>query len=182
MQKRLVLVSGACGSGKTELRRLAVASPHPAFGATAGIEVDFLYTMGDPHFDRPWPEAARYWDIAREQCSMLANSFFTFGFTTVLVVGNSLHERDAVRPFLGLGPSVQVSHVTLDPSLDTLVDRMATRGDPDKTPDWLQAHLDYMRPFYAGWTFTIDNSSMTTSETFDALVSVVVNAKALLIG
>jgi hypothetical protein len=112
---------------------------------------------------------------------MLANSFFTYGFSTVLVVGNSLHERNAIRPFLGLGPSVEVSHVTLDPSLDTLVDRMAIRGDPDKTPEWLQAHVDYMRPHYTGWTFTIDNSDMTPQQTLDAVVSVVTNGKATLV-
>ena len=179
MTERLILVSGACGSGKTELRRVAVACPHPSLGPTAGIEVDDVYMMADPTFDRPWPEAADYWSLARRQCAHLSRSFFEAGFETVLVVGNSLHVREDLAPFLDLG--VEVSHVTLASSLAALTERMARRGDRDKTPEWLRAHMDYMQPFYdEGWSALIDNSAMTVEATVDAVAGVVVAGRAAL--
>jgi hypothetical protein len=57
-----------------------------------------------------------------------------------------------------------VSHVTLDPSIDEIKGRVAARGG-DKTPEWLEAHVQWMRERYAAWTCRIDNSTMTPAET-----------------
>ena len=72
-------------------------------------------------------------------------------------------------------------HVSLDPSLDVLRDRIARRGD-DRSDDWLRTHVEWMRERYAeGWTYVIDNSAMTPDETLDAVVAAVESGAAKLV-
>jgi hypothetical protein len=50
-----------------------------------------------------------------------------------------------------------VYHVTLDPSLAETQRRVEARGG-DRTPEWVSAHVTWMRARYGPWTCRIDNT------------------------
>jgi hypothetical protein len=162
---RTILLSGACGAGKSALLRLGARRFEPKFGRTATFDTDSLLMMVDPRWELDHEE--RRFDLLYEQCFLLAVSFANGGFDTVVIGGNALHTLDELHGLVErlavLGP---VFHVTLDPSLDEIVRRVAGRGG-DKTPEWLAVHVDWMRAKYEPWTCRIDNTSLSPTETLD---------------
>ena len=164
---RTILLSGACGSGKTSIARLGYRRLAAAWGPTATLDTDTLYTMVDPHWDLPYEERRN--GLVPEQVGLLAGSFLDAGFSTMLVVGNALHGPEDLDLFLpALLSRGAVYHVTIDPSLDEIVRRVAARG-ADKTPEWLATHVAWMRERYGPWTCRIDNTSLSPAETVDRI-------------
>ncbi len=182
----VAIVSGACGSGKsTTLVRMRPLLG-PRVGEVATIETDAVYMMIDPTFSIPWPEAGRYWEIAVRNTSKMVLEFAGQGFDWIAVGSNALHEpaviADFVAPLQSAG--LDVRHITLDPTLECVQERVAGRGggppDEKKTPEWLALHVAWMRERYGPWTSRIDNSDMTPDETVEAIYEAVLAGKGRL--
>jgi hypothetical protein len=160
-----ILLSGACGAGKSATLKLGARAYEPSFGRTATFDTDELLMMVDPRWELDHEE--RRFDLLYEQCGLLAESFARGGFDTVVIGGNALHTLDELHGLVdrlaALGP---VFHVTLDPSYDALVRRVAERGG-DKDPAWLRTHVDWMRPKYGSFTCRIYNRAISIIQTLD---------------
>lgn len=72
-----------------------------------------------------------------------------------------------------------VFHFTLDPSLEIIVRRVEGRGG-DKTEDWLETHVAWMREKYESWTSVIDNSAISPEETASLIAARVATGEGLL--
>jgi thymidylate kinase len=173
MEPKTVLLSGACGAGKTTTMRLIRRHFLPTLGETAVIDVDQVYTMVDPDYSISFPEAETYWRLARRQCAGLAQAYYSSGFGVVVIGGNSLYQKDRLNEILEplLGVSA-VYHFTLDPAPAVIQRRIRARSSPVdgvKTPEWIEQHVRYMRAYYEPWTTCIDNSSLSPDETVQAL-------------
>ena len=165
----VVVLSGACGSGKsTVLYRLQAV----AGSGSAGIDVDQLYLMTDPDWSQSRTNTP-LWPLAVRNAARLAGHFLDEGFRLVVVAGNSVWGADAVDVLTdALGSRAAVHHITLDPSVETIQARVAVRGD-DKSPDWLAAHVAWMRARYLAWTHVIDTTSLGPDETVSAVLEAV---------
>ena len=93
--------------------------------------------------------------------------------------GNAVWHREQVSEVAAaLGDVAAAHHITLDPSLEVVCERVAGRGG-DKSPEWLATHVEWMRGHYAeGWTHLIDNSTMTPEESLAVVVTAVDNGAA----
>lgn len=156
---RSILLSGACGSGKSTMMALGYRAREVHCGPTATIDTDTILMMVDPRWELAHEE--RWYELAGYQCWLLARSFLTAGFDCVIIGGNGLHSPEEINELvtllLGLG---EVYHVTLDPSLSEIQRRVANRGG-DHTPEWLAGHVEWMRARYRSWTCRIDNTSLS---------------------
>lgn len=182
---KTLFLSGACGSGKTAAMRLMRPYFLPLLGETAAIDVDHVYTMVDPDYSIPFPEAEAYWSLARQQSALLATSYFASGFEVVLIGGNSLYQKDRLNEILdGLLAASEVHHVTLDPSPEAIKQRIRARRHPSddiKTPEWIESHVRYMRQYYEAWTARIDNTALSPAETARAIGDAVLSGKGRLV-
>ena len=158
-----ILLSGACGSGKSTLMALGYRALEVHWGPTATIDTDTILMMVDPRWELAHEE--RRLELAGYQCWLLAQSFLTGGFDCVIIGGNGLHTpeeiNDLVVFLLRFG---EVHHVTLDPSLAEIQRRVAARGG-DKSPEWLSGHVEWMRTRYRPWTCRIDNTFLDPEAT-----------------
>jgi hypothetical protein len=158
-----LLLSGACGSGKSTLLALGYRAWSDLWGPTATFDTDSLLMMVDPRWELAHEE--RRLDLMFEQCALLATSFHRSGLAWVVIGGNALHTPEEIAPLvtslLALG---KVFHVTLDPSTAVIQHRVSRRGG-DKTAEWLDGHVSWMRAKYESWTARVDNSDHSPLET-----------------
>jgi hypothetical protein len=187
--KRVVVVSGACGVGKSETLRAMHTALDGRVGDVAVLETDHFYTMVDPHWEMRPDRAPRYFEVTGHLLRQTARGFLRAGFDLVAIGSNGLHEeahvREFVEPFVADGAAAH--HVTLDPGLETVQERMAhriaTRGlvvDDEKDPEWLAGQLSWFRERYGPWTFVLDNSSLSPAETAVAIYDAVRNDRGRL--
>jgi AAA domain len=133
-----ILLSGACGSGKSTLMALGYRALEVHWGPTATIDTDTILMMVDPRWELPHEE--RRYELAGYQCWLLARSFLTAGFGCVIIGGNGLHTPEEINGLVTLLLRLgEVYHVTLDPSLSEVQRRVAKRGG-DQTPEWVAGH------------------------------------------
>lgn len=174
------MLSGACGAGKTTLLQLGYPKLFSYFGRTATLDTDWFLMLVDPRWELPYEE--RDGELMYRQCALMAISFFDAGFETVLIAGNALHTRGGA--FDGLVGAIRsradVYHFTLDPSLDEIIRRVQLRG-ADKTSDWLETHVAWMREKYGSWTSVIDNSAISPRKTAQLISDRVANGDGLLV-
>ncbi|MEX1009266.1 MAG: AAA family ATPase [Acidimicrobiia bacterium] len=160
---RTILLSGACGSGKSTLMNLGYRALERHLGPTAVIDTDTVLMMVDPRWELSHEE--RRLDLAGYQCFLLARSFLDAGFQCVIIGGNGLHTPDEINDLIALLLDVgDVFHVTLDPALTEIQSRVANRGG-DQTPEWLADHVQWMRARYRSWTCCIDNTELSPEAT-----------------
>jgi hypothetical protein len=175
-----VLLSGACGAGKSSVLTLGYRAHEACWGPTAVIDTDTLLQLIDPCWELAYER--RRVDLALEQCGLLAESLLASGLERVLIGGNALHTPEEINPLvehlLRLG---DVFHVTLDPSLDEIVRRIDGRGG-DKTAAWLAGHVDWMRARYGAWTCRIDNTHLSPVGTLREIAARVAAGEGLLTG
>ena len=186
---RVVIVSGACGAGKSEVllsMRRALAG---RVADVAVLETDHFYMIIDPQWEVPPDQAQSYYELSGHLLRETAQHLIRAGFDWVAIGSNGLYEeshvRDFARPFLSAG--VAVHHMSLDPGPETIEERIANRisthdyaVDEKKTPEWLRSQLMWFRERYGPWTHVIDNSSLTPSETALAIYDAVESGKGLL--
>lgn len=141
---------------------LSVGQPTMArhLGRAATIDTDDLLRMVDPTWELPQNE----WDLelCGWQCWLLARSFLTSGFETVIIGSNGFHTpaeglNDMIRLLLTVG---DVYHVTLDPSLEEIQRRVAERGSR-MTSEFVADEFGRMRARHRSWTCLVDNTSLT---------------------
>lgn len=161
---KTILLSGACGSGKSTLMSLGYRRLAALWGPTATVDTDTILTMVDPMWELVDEE--RHLDLAGYQCWLLAKSFLTAGFECVIIGGNGLHTpeeglNDMVTLLLSVG---EVYHVTLDPALAEIKRRAAKRGR-ELSPGSLAEQVERMQASYRQWTCRIDNTSKSPEAT-----------------
>ena len=161
---RTILVTGPCGSGKSTLLRVGQPTMARYLGRTATIDSDILQMMVDPTWELPEDE----WDLELSgwQCWLLARSFLTRGFDTVVIGSNGFHTpAEGLNDMIGFLLSVgDVYHVTLDPSVEEAQRRVAQRGS-DMSPESVVEHVVWMRARHRDWTCRVDNTSLTPEAT-----------------
>ena len=176
--RRVVVVGGACGVGKSEALRVMRPVLQGRVADVAVLETDRFYMIIDPDWAIPEEEAGRYYEVSGWLLQGTAQRLVGAGFDWVAIGSADMYEesrlRDLVQPFIDDG--VAVHHVTLDPGVETVCERIARRAHPldaDKTPEWIATYLSWYRGHYADWTWVIDNSALTPDETalaiFDAV-------------
>lgn len=162
-----LLISGACGAGKSALLTLGYRAYSAVWGPTATFDTDTLLMMVDPRWELTHDE--RRLPLLYEQCAVLAESFLMGGLSWVVIGGNALHTPSEMEPLVARVLSLgALFHVTLDPSLSEIKRRVARRGG-DKTDEWLETHVRWMREKYEPWSCRIDNSELTPLETLHSI-------------
>jgi hypothetical protein len=186
---RVVIVSGACGVGKSETLRSMRDALAGRVEEVAVLETDHFYMIIDPHWAIAEPDARRYFEMSGWLLRETARHLLRLGFDWVAIGSNGLNEeshvREFVEPFVDAGTAVH--HVTLDPGVDTIRSRMAHRiatlGHPlddVKSPEWINGQLAWFRGMYGPWTYVLDNSSLTPAETAIAIYEAAENGKGRL--
>ncbi len=183
---RIVIVSGACGVGKSETLRSMRGALKGLVSDVAVLETDHFYMIIDPLWAVPYEQAGRYHELSGFLLQETARRLAQKGFDWVAIASNGLYEESHVREFADpfLTDGIAVHHVTLDPGEKTLQKRMADRQskfglavDDIKTPEWLRSQLLWFRDRYGPWTSVIDNSSLTPTETAKAIYEEVCSGK-----
>ena len=161
---RTILLTGPCGSGKSTLLSVGQRTMARYLGRTATIDSDVVQMMVDPKWELPEDE----WDLelCGWQCWLLARSFLTHSFQTVIIGSNGFHTpAEGLNDMIGFLLSVgDVHHVTLDPTLEEVQRRVVQRGGR-MPPESLSDHVAWMRTRQRGWTCRIDNTSLTPEAT-----------------
>lgn len=175
---KMVMVVGPCGSGKSS----ALGRMRPVLGSRVGevavLETDTTYMMVDPTWEL---YNQRYWAIASRMTARIVAGFVQEGFDWVAVGTNGLQERTSVDDFVAQLPAgIEVFHVFLNPSVAAVQRRMQERisafgyqTDVQKTPEWLEKNVGWMRSFHDSWSALIDNSDLDVDETVDAIYAAV---------
>jgi broad-specificity NMP kinase len=163
-----ILLSGAPGTGKSTVQARAPYFFRARLGESAAIGTDELYTIFDPRWTN---DNRHWWKLALGSCACVTRYLFQQGLHVVLIASNGLYTSEDVNAVLTeLLPVSAVYHITLDVSLDVVVDRVRQRGDlAEHPPEWLAAWLDHIRPYYAEWTQVIDTSNLTPDETLEQI-------------
>jgi chloramphenicol 3-O-phosphotransferase len=178
---RTVLLTGACGSGKSTLLSVGQRTMAEHFGRTATIDTDVLQMMVDPAWELPEDE----WDLelCGWQCWLLAKSFLTHGFDTVIIGSNGFHTpAEGLNDMIGLLLTAgDVHHVTLDASIEEIQRRVVERGS-DMTPASVAEHVAWMRARQRDWTCRVDTTSLTPEETVAEIAARVDSGEGRLIG
>lgn len=170
MPWRCVLLSGPAGSGKTTLCRLGHRAMLAAWGhPAAAIDADDLYLNVDARWELPYDD--RRTAMVLTQAAQLANSLFEYGWSTVVICGNSLFEEaDTAVLRSSLRPNAEIYHVTLAPELSTVLSRCASLPrDPARLA--ADAELQASRP-HPG-TVQVDSTQLTPEETLAELARLV---------
>ncbi len=176
MTSRIVIVSGACGVGKSATLRAMV----DVLDDVATLESDHFYMMFDPQWKLDFPDAQPYWDRGMTLLRRTVGSFALRRTALIAVASNGIQHSFLARAFARSMPDgLPVHHVTLDPGLELVLERMRQRS-PDEALDWIPDHLAWFRERYGSWTHVIDNAAMTPDETARTIAEVVSSGAALL--
>lgn len=174
--KRVVLVSGACGVGKSGAIRSMREALGDRVGEVAVLETDDFYAMIDPYWTRPATRVDWYDDLAGWLLRETALGFLRAGFDWVAIASNGhwreVRAREFVEPFAGEG--VDAHHITLDPGDHETRRRLEAQGrahpdGPTTDVDEGLRMLSDVRDGYGPWTYVIDNGRLTPVETARAI-------------
>ena len=174
--KRVVLISGAIGVGKSATLRSMRETLADLVGEIAGLESDQFYTMIDPHWTCPPDRLDRYYTVSGQLLRQTALGFLRSGFAWVAIASNGhwkqQRAREFVQPFLL--ESACVHHITLDPGEEILRQRIAQRAraagqDVDEQQAAAVDMLGKVRQALGPWTHVVDNSQLTPAETVQAI-------------
>ena len=106
------------------------------------------------------------------QATHLVESLFQDGWNTVMVCGNSLFDPADTAPVqMRLCPFADVYHVTLTPTLETVLARCA--GQPGRDPARLAADVELLGRKPHPGSAQLNNSTMTPEQTLTELVRLV---------
>lgn len=165
---KVILISGAPGTGKSTLRRLAPAYFRQRAGETVAFDTDEVYAFFDPDWTT---NDRRRWYLALDLCLASAYWLATHALTHIIIVSNGFYTTDDVnRALTHLAPYCQVYHVTLDADHEVVVERIRHRGDLSQhPPEWLAAWQAHIRSHYRPWTHIIDTSVATPEHVLDRI-------------
>jgi hypothetical protein len=175
--KRVVVISGAIGVGKSETLRSMRETLTDAVGEIAVLESDQFYMMIDPHWACPPDRVDRYYAVSGWLLQQTALGFLRSGFAWVAIASNGHWKqqsaREFVRPFLRENASVH--HITLDPGEEILRQRIAQRSkaaglavDEQRAAEAVDMLLQ-VRQALGTWTHVLDNGQLTPEATVRAI-------------
>jgi len=168
---RCVLLAGPAGSGKTAMCRLGYRAMVTAWGhPSAAIDVDELYRNVDARWELPYDDARNA--MVLTQAAQLATSLFEHGWRTVTICGNSLFDpSDTSHIVVALRPIAEIYHVTLTPSIDTVLSRCAGTIGRDATR--IRRDFDIHAAHEHPGTARLDNTDMAADEALGELARLV---------
>jgi hypothetical protein len=131
-----ILVSGAPGTGKATIQRLAPAFFRTHVGESAAFGTDEIYRIVDPDWSQ---NSGRLRDLCKSNCIQLALNLFRNNVRAVLIAGNALYDWRDVNDYVqALRPVSSVYHFTLTAPVADVYERVKRRGDADMHPQrWL---------------------------------------------
>jgi AAA domain len=185
--KRLVLISGAIGVGKSETLRSMRETLIDVVGEIAVLESDQFYMMIDPHWTCPPDRLERYYEVAGQLLQRTALGFLGSGFSWVAVASNGHWKehraREFVQPFLL--ENALVHHVTLDPGEEVVGQRIArrSRATGHAADEQVAVAVDMLvkvRQARGTWTHVVDNSELTPEATVRAIHDAVDRGQGLM--
>ena len=170
MPWRCVLLSGPAGSGKTTMCRLGHRTMLDAWGhPAAAIDADDLYLNVDARWELPYDD--RRTAMVLTQAAQLATSLFEYGWSTVVICGNSLFEEaDTAVLRSALPLDVEIYHLSLTPELSTVLSRCA---DLPRDPSRLAADAELQASRLHPGTVRLDSTHLTPEETLVELARLV---------
>lgn len=172
---RVVMVIGPCGAGKSTVLRRMRSVLGSRVGEVAVLETDTTYMMIDP----TWALFnSHYWALAVQVAARITTEFIRAGFDLVAIGSNGLLDHGGVDEFVAQLPTgVDVHYVFLNPSVEAVQARMAARAgnpiDDDKTPEWVEKNVMWMRGHHNSRSALIDNTGLDVDETVDAIYAAV---------
>jgi hypothetical protein len=175
--KRVVVISGAIGVGKSETLRSMRETLIDVVGEIAVLESDQFYMMIDPHWTCPPDRIERYYEVSGRLLQQTALGFLRSGFPWVAIASNGHWKQRSARELLRPFPpeNASVHHITLDPGEDILRQRIAQRSraaglpvDEQKTAEAVDM-LRKVRQALGTWTHVVDNSRLTPEATVRAI-------------
>src|SRR2546430_14594593 len=98
--KRVLVVSGAIGVGKSEAGRSMREVLGDFVDELAVLESDEFYRMIDPHWTRPPTRVERYHEISGWLLSETVLGFLRFGFDWVAIATNGAWDEAHARNFV----------------------------------------------------------------------------------
>jgi broad-specificity NMP kinase len=175
--KRVVVISGAIGVGKSETLVSMRETLIDVVGEIAVLESDQFYMMIDPHWTCPPDRVDRYFAVSGWLLQQTALGFLRSGFDWVAIASNGHWQqrsaREFVRPFLL--EDARVHHITLDPGEEVLRQRLAQRAkaaglavDEQRAAEAVDMLLR-VRQELGPWTHVLDNSQLTPEATVRAI-------------
>jgi hypothetical protein len=186
--KRVVVISGAIGVGKSETMRSMRKTLIDVVGEIAVLESDQFYMMIDPHWTCPPDRIERYYEVSGWLLQQTALGFLRSGFDWVAIASNGhwkqRRAQELVRPFHLENASVH--HVTLDPGEEILRQRIAQRSkatgravDEPRAAEAADMLLKVRRAL-GTWTHVVDNGQLTPEATVRAIHDAIDNGHGLM--
>jgi AAA domain-containing protein len=175
--KRVVVISGAIGVGKSETLRSMRETLIDVVGEVAVLESDQFYMMIDPHWTCPPDRIERYYEVSGWLLQQTALGFLRSGFSWVAIASNGHWKQRSARELLQPFPleNAGVHHITLDPGEDILRQRITQRSkaagravDEQKVAEAVDM-LRKVRQALGTWTHVVDNSQLTPEATVRAI-------------
>jgi hypothetical protein len=174
--KRVVVISGAIGVGKSETLRTMRETLIDVVGEIAVLETDQFYMMIDPQWRCPPDRLERYYEVAGRLLQETALGFLRFGFDLVAIASNG-HWRQGIARELARPFPLQdacVHHITLDPGEEILRQRIAqrSRAAGQAVDEQQAAAVDMLlkvRQALGPWTHVVDNGQLTPEATVQAI-------------
>ena len=179
--KRVLLLSGAPGTGKTTVKRNARRVFSRVFGMTAALSTDDMFNIMDLHWESRGAEQAEISSNARKISAVVASKLLLLDYEFVLIEGNALFEKGWVEEILReLSDACDVYHITLHASVNVVETRVNERGDGNKDREWLLSWLTHIEKYFDDWTYVIDSSSLTEEEMMESIIKAIQDKKGLL--
>ncbi|GAB3422031.1 hypothetical protein GCM10027569_52480 [Flindersiella endophytica] len=186
--KRVVVISGAIGVGKSETLRSMRGTLIDVVGEVAVLESDQFYMMIDPHWRCPPDRIERYYEVSGRLLQQTAMGFLRSGFSWVAIASNGHWKqqaaRELVRPFHL--ENAGVHHITLDPGEEILRQRIAQRSkaareavDGQRAAEAVDMLVE-VRQALGDWTHVVDNSRLTPEATARAIHDAIDHGRGLM--
>lgn len=175
--KRVVVISGAIGVGKSETLSSMRETLIDVVGEIAVLESDQFYMMIDPHWTCPPDRVDRYHAVSGWLLQEAALGFLRSGFAWVAIASNGHWKQRSAREFVQpfLLEDACVHHITLDPGEEILRQRIAQRStaaglavDERQAAEAVDMLLR-VRQALGTWTHVLDNSQLTPDATVRAI-------------
>lgn len=179
--KRVVVISGAIGVGKSATLTSMRETLIDVVGEIAVLESDQFYMMIDPHWTCPPDRVDRYYAVSGWLLQQTVLGFLRSGFDWVAIASNGHWQQRSAREFVQpfLLENAHVHHITLDPGEEILRQRIAQRSKaagPAVDAQRVDEAVDMLvrvRQALGTWTHVLDNSRLTPEATVRAIYDAV---------